>query len=313
MGDKRQRILVKQQIYEQVIESMKLMIAGCENRWEEDPNNNKQYRLFDYETDYALMRTSAIAILKLRSNQKNVLTAENINHLQKLWNNDVIQSAFSIRNEICLPDSTAYFLNDFDRITSSEYIPSDLDLLMVRYRTTGMEEKTFLFNNAKIKVCDVGGERNERRKWIHFFTNITSVVFVVSLSCYDEVTFWNASLNAMVDSLNVFNEQVNGRWFTDTPFILIFSKSDLFEEKVKKVPINVCPSFAEYDGIKDSMEESLAYIKDVFVKRIKNSQREISIHVINATDKDQVEKVLDDVHTVAVDCLLERDVLENIV
>ena len=94
-----------------------------------DPPNNDA-------NDYSAIRTSAEAILKLRNNQKT-LSPDNINHLQSLWDNNVIQSIFAIRNEICVPDSTAYFFNDFGRITAAEYVPNDTDLLMVRYRTTG--------------------------------------------------------------------------------------------------------------------------------------------------------------------------------
>eukprot|EP00483_Globobulimina_turgida_P008542 UN08559 len=96
---------------------------------------------------------------------------------------------YAIRNEICVPDSSEYFFSDLDRVTGPNYVPTDTDLLMVRYRTTGMQEKNFLIKNHKFKICDVGGQRNERRKWIHFFSHVTSVIFVVSLSCYDELTF----------------------------------------------------------------------------------------------------------------------------
>lgn len=39
-------------------------------------------------------------------------------------------------------------------------------------------------------VCsmfDVGGQRSERKKWIHCFENVTSIIFCVALSEYDQV------------------------------------------------------------------------------------------------------------------------------
>ena len=39
------------------------------------------------------------------------------------------------------------------------------------------------------RMVDVGGQRSERRKWIHCFENVTSIIFLVALSEYDQVLF----------------------------------------------------------------------------------------------------------------------------
>ena len=36
-------------------------------------------------------------------------------------------------------------------------------------------------------MVDVGGQRSERRKWIHCSENVTSIMFLVALSEYDQV------------------------------------------------------------------------------------------------------------------------------
>ena len=38
-------------------------------------------------------------------------------------------------------------------------------------------------------MVDVGGQRSERRKWIHCFENVTSIIFLVALSEYDQILF----------------------------------------------------------------------------------------------------------------------------
>lgn len=35
-------------------------------------------------------------------------------------------------------------------------------------------------------MVDVGGQKSERRKWIHCFQDVTSILFLVSLNGYDQ-------------------------------------------------------------------------------------------------------------------------------
>lgn len=39
------------------------------------------------------------------------------------------------------------------------------------------------------RIVDVGGQRRERKKWIHCFENVTSIVFIAALSEYDQCLF----------------------------------------------------------------------------------------------------------------------------
>lgn len=46
---------------------------------------------------------------------------------------------------------------------------------------------TFLNLRLSDRIVDVGGQKSERRKWIHCFENVTSLIFLASLSEYDQV------------------------------------------------------------------------------------------------------------------------------
>ncbi len=41
--------------------------------------------------------------------------------------------------------------------------------------------------NSFLSMFDVGGQRSERKKWIHCFDAVTSIIFCVALSEYDQV------------------------------------------------------------------------------------------------------------------------------
>ena len=92
---------------------------------------------------------------------------------------------------------------------------------------------------------DVAGQRNNRKKWIDQFDNVTAVIFLVAVSEYNQVilgenltmiaqVLWeDANTNRLIESQNVFKEMLNNEYFTETKFILFLNKKDLFETKIK--------------------------------------------------------------------------------
>uniref|UniRef100_A0A915MRG0 Uncharacterized protein n=1 Tax=Meloidogyne javanica TaxID=6303 RepID=A0A915MRG0_MELJA len=198
------------------------------------------------------------------------------------------------------------FLDSIDRISNPTYRPSDHDILLTRIRTTGVNEQTFTINAMKFRVFDVGGQRSERKKWIHCFENVDSIIFVAAASEYDEVLFEDGETNRMVESMRIFESICNSRWFLNTSIILFLNKKDLFEEKIKRTSIRVC--FKEYDGKEgfQTYEHSMAYIKQKFVDLNANPQKMIYVHETCATDTDQVQMILDSVTSIIVQTSLGR-------
>lgn len=136
------------------------------------------------------------------------------------------------------------FFDAIDRISEPNYIPNQADVLRARVRTTGIEEADFELDDFQFKMVDVGGQRSERRKWIHCFDCVTAVIFCAALSEYDQALREDDTQNRMKESLLLFDEIRNSPWFRSTPFILFLNKLDLFREKIQKVSLDVCfPDF----------------------------------------------------------------------
>ena len=82
--------------------------------------------------------------------------------------------------------SLLYFFSDLDRLFDPAYVPTEQDIIQCRARTIGITETTFSLRDHEMLMVDVGGQKSERRKWIHCFQDVTSILFLVSLSGYDQ-------------------------------------------------------------------------------------------------------------------------------
>lgn len=82
--------------------------------------------------------------------------------------------------------SLSYFMPDLDRLFHPDYRPTQQDIIHARIRTTGINEIMVKVRDKEMLIVDVGGQRSERRKWIHCFEGVTAILFMVSLSGYDQ-------------------------------------------------------------------------------------------------------------------------------
>ncbi|KAJ6254000.1 guanine nucleotide-binding protein g(o) subunit alpha [Anaeramoeba flamelloides] len=216
------------------------------------------------------------------------INSELAEQITQLWENSSIQEAFKIGTLSRIPCSAEYFFNNIENFGDENYIPNETDILNTRARTTGILTTEFELNSREFTLIDVGGQRNERKKWINCFENVTAVLFVTSLSEYDQVLFEDENINRMHESLLLFEEIANSRWFKDTSLILFLNKIDLFKKKIKNKKLSVC--FPDYEGGND-YDEVINYIKNKFQEKVKNTEKNLYIHYTCATDTKNVRYV----------------------
>ncbi|KAE8700369.1 Guanine nucleotide-binding protein alpha-1 subunit [Hibiscus syriacus] len=178
------------------------------------------------------------------------------------------------------------------------------DVLYARVRTTGVVEIQFspVGENKKSEVYrlfDVGGQRNERRKWIHLFEDVTAVIFCAAISEYDQTLFEDEQKNQMVETKELFDWVLKQPCFEKTSFMLFLNKFDIFETKVLKVPLNVCEWFKDYQPVstgKQEIEHAYEFVKKIFEELYFQSttpdrvDRVFKIYRTNALDQKLVKK-----------------------
>jgi len=234
-----------------------------------------------FEDHARIADADRMTFLKPENFFQTELTPDHGKCVKRLWADRGLQRAYDMRADYQIYDCAQYFFENVDRVTTPGYMATVEDILYTRLETTKIVEAVFAHKDLKFKMFDVGGQRTERKKWIHCFDNVTAIIFVIALSEYNLKLAEDGRTNRMSESLTLFGSICNMRYFTDTPFILFLNKTDIFKIKIAQVPITV--AFPEYAGPND-YESTSQYIQDKLVGLNRNTSKSIFSHFTNATD-----------------------------
>jgi len=208
--------------------------------------------------------------------------------INQLWRDPVIPQIMDYHSsKFYLMDSASYFFAEAERIGSPDYIPTETDVLRCRQKSTGIVETRFNVPPLSIHMFDVGGQRSERKKWIHCFESVTSIIFCTALSEYDQVLLEQRNQNRMAESLELFDSIINSRWFLRTSIILFMNKIDVFRNKLPKVPLE--RYFPEYTGGTD-INKAAKYILWRFMQA-NRARLSVYPHLTQATDTPNIRLV----------------------
>ncbi|XP_078299771.1 guanine nucleotide-binding protein subunit alpha-11 [Panthera onca] len=262
-------------VYQNIFTAMQAMIRAMETL----------KILYKYE------QNKANALLIREVDVEKVTTFEHryVHAIKTLWDDPGIQECYDRRREYQLSDSAKYYLADVDRIATSGYLPTQQDVLRVRVPTTGIIEYPFDLENIIFRMVDVGGQRSERRKWIHCFENVTSIMFLVALSEYDQVLVESDNENRMEESKALFRTIITYPWFQNSSVILFLNKKDLLEDKV--LHSHLVDYFPEFDGPQRDAQAAREFILKMFVDLNPDSDKIIYSHFTCATDTENIRFV----------------------
>jgi len=161
----------------------------------------------------------------------------------------------------------------------------------VRGKTTGITETTFIHKSLTYKMFDVGGQRSERRKWIHCFENVTAVLFLAAISGYDQGLIEDRDSNQMQEALMLFDSICNSTWFVRTSMILFLNKVDIFQEKILVSPIS--HYYPDYKGEDSDYNAAREYFRKRFLKLNRSpATREIYCSYTTAVDTELLRIVM---------------------
>lgn len=197
---------------------------------------------------------------------------------EELWRDKGVHACFERSNEYQLIDCAKYFLDQVRIIKNPNYSPTEQDILRCRVLTSGIFETRFQVEKVNFHMFDVGGQRDERRKWIQCFNDVTAIIFVTACSSYNMVLREDPTQNRLRESLDLFKSIWNNRWLRTISVILFLNKQDLLAEKVKAGKSRLEDYFQEFtryqtplDATPDPGEDPLVirakyFIRDEFLR-----------------------------------------------
>ncbi|CAB3249587.1 unnamed protein product [Arctia plantaginis] len=206
-------------------------------------------------------------------------------HTEALWKDQGVQRTYERSNEYQLIDCAKYFLDQVHIIKQGNYTPTEQDILRCRVLTSGIFETQFVVDKVNFHMFDVGGQRDERRKWIQCFNDVTAIIFVTACSSYNMVLREDPTQNRLRESLDLFKSIWNNRWLRTISVILFLNKQDLLAEKVLAGKSRLEEYFAEFsrystppDAAPDARDHpdvarAKYFIRDEFLVTHKHSER----------------------------------------
>ncbi|KAI8384505.1 guanine nucleotide-binding protein subunit alpha [Radiomyces spectabilis] len=278
-----EREAFKEIIFSNTIQSMRVILEAMEKMDVPLQSENRHHAAVIFDLPVQIERDS--------------LPPEVTQAVATLWKDPGLQSVYERSREYQLNDSAKYYFDSIDRIGDPNYVPTDQDVLRSRVKTTGITETTFVIGDLTYRMFDVGGQRSERKKWIHCFENVTAIIFLVAISEYDQVLIEDETVDRMQEALTLFDSICNSRWFVKTSIILFLNKIDIFKEKLIKHPLTECdPEFPgpnTYDAASD-------YILNRFVSLNQSDSKQIYTHFTCATDTQQIKFVMAAVNDIII-------------
>jgi hypothetical protein len=179
-----------------------------------------------------------------------------------------------------------------------------VEIWLTVWRVLGIIEYPFDLESVIFRMVDVGGQRSERRKWIHCFENVTSIMFLVALSEYDQVLVESDNENRMDESKALFRTIITYPWFQNSSVMLFLNKNDILTEKI--MHSHLVDYFPEFDGPQRDAQAAREFILRMFVDLNPDAEKTIYSHFTCATDTENIRFVF----AVVKDTILQSNLKE---
>jgi len=247
---------------------------------------------------------------ELESDRDAVLNAaelsEVVPNIETLANSEFIKNAFQDRGRfrIQIPCVSQYYWSNAQRFANADFNPGIDDILRSRIKTSGIQTLDFVVSDIKFTIVDVGGQRSERRKWLHCFDDVTAIIFLSAIDEYDMFLEEDDDVSRLTESLALWSEVTGSQFFKPHSWILFLNKYDSLRQKISQKSLhNYFEDISETDG--QDFDKCVEYITQKY-DDVYNGSSPFYSYVTCAIDTTSCQKVFDTVRDIIINKALCR-------
>ncbi|KAJ7056220.1 guanine nucleotide binding protein, alpha subunit [Mycena amicta] len=182
--------------------------------------------------------------------------------MMTLWNDPGVREVLR-RRKIRLEEGPGFFLNDLDRVTHPNYLPTDDDVLRARLKTVGVSEYTFEMEvsagretGTEWRIVDVGGSRSQ-------VNSVDAIIFLAPIAGFDQVLAEDRAVNRLEDSVLLWKAVCSNKLLANVDLVLFLNKCDILERKLN-AGVRLVRYVRSYADRENSFEAVSQYLRSKF-------------------------------------------------
>jgi hypothetical protein len=175
------------------------------------------------------------------------------------FSDDALPNNYNIHSAA---SALSFYVQNAIRIADEQYVPSVNDVLRVNRSTSegtnhfSVADASPLCDLKHLSFIDVGGRRDQRKKWPHELIGVNLILYLVAMDEYDLKLDEDADANRLIESLKLWKFILTRDYLVDVPLLLVFTKADLMREKLRRVPFNtIFANFNEFVASNETCQQ----------------------------------------------------------
>ncbi|KAJ7460374.1 G-protein alpha subunit-domain-containing protein [Mycena galericulata] len=215
----------------------------------------------------------------------------------RLWAHPTVHAILE-RQGVRLQELPGFFLDELEIVTAPRYVPTNDHILRARLKTLGVSEHRMRLSDPyggisrEFRIFHVGGQRS--MKWVPYFDDVDAIIFLASISAFDQVLTEDSRVNRLADSLEVWKAIVSNKLLEKANMILFLNKVDILQAKLAS-GIRLADFLPSYGRRPNDFDSASRYVKHQFSSILKQSSlipRIFYCHLTNVIDNKSTTYVL---------------------